>query len=181
MNFTNDVAGWGDYPDSGVAMGALIGQLAGLAYSPNLNDVGHGAAYSPGSISDDARALNFLGFLPDQLLAEIPDSFGQGGQKDLAAGVGAFHPVFKQAVTDFQQVTGCCTADGFIGPVTRAALKARVDAKNAAEPSAPASPVAPAPGSPAAVVAATGMSTGMLAAIALAVVGGGYAIYKYVL
>lgn len=184
MYIANDTAGWGDYPDSGVAMGQLIGQLSGLDYQPDLSDVGHGAAYNPGSITADSRALNFLGFLPDAIMASLPDSFGQGGQKDLAAGVGAFHPDFKTAVRDFQSISGVSPVDGFIGPITRSALKRAVDAKNASQPVAPAAPVSPgapgaSPASPGTAVSSGGMSTGVMAAIALAVVGAGYAAYKY--
>lgn len=172
--------GWADYPDSGIAMGALIGQLAGLSYSPNLNDVGHGSAYSPGSIADDARALNFLGFLPDALLSEIPDSFGQGGLRDQAAGVGAFHPIFRQSVTDFQQIHGGLTVDGFIGPNTRRAIKQDVDAKNQREPAAPASPPPGGGGGLTPVISSAGSSSTLLVAgIAAAVAAAGYAAWKF--
>jgi peptidoglycan hydrolase-like protein with peptidoglycan-binding domain len=176
----SDVSGWADYPDQGVAMGALIGQLAGLNYNPNLADVGHGAAYNPGSIADDAAALNFLGFLPDVLLAQIPDSFGQGGQKDLAAGVGAFDLRFRVAVTDFQDSAGL-VADGFIGPNTRRALKAAVDAKNAREPASPVAPGVTPGGGGASPVAATTSSNALLyGGLAVGLVALGYAAWKFI-
>ena len=64
-------AGWGEYPNGQNAMGRVYQQMAGLAYTPDLGPVGSGAAgtYYPRDTSDDAAALNFLGFYPDQLLA----------------------------------------------------------------------------------------------------------------
>lgn len=174
--------GWSDYPSSEPRMGALIAGLNGLTYNPNLNDVGHGSAYTPGSIAADARALNFLGFIPDVLLARIPDTLGGSGTQDLNAGVGAFDPTFKTAVADFQAAVGGLTVDGFIGPATRAALKAAVDAKNAREPSAPAQPSSP--GAPAAALttpASGGTSTGLVVGGVALAAGLAYAVYKYVL
>jgi hypothetical protein len=146
-----DDQGWSELYDergasgmSGLGMGAV--DAAPLLYVPNLADTGHGAAYNPGTILADAHALNFLGFIPDALMSSIVDTTGRGGQADLAAGVGAFSPLFKQAVTDFQQTSGGLTVDGFIGANTRAALGAAVAAKNAQ--TAPVAPPFPVPGLP---------------------------------
>ena len=152
-----DDQGWAELYDERGAAGmsglGMIGAVdpAPLLYVPNLADVGHGASYNPGSILADAHALNFLGFIPDVMMSQIVDTTGQGGQADLAAGVGAFNPIFKTAVTDFQSSQGGLTVDGFIGPNTRRALGLAVAAKNASTPVAPpfVPPIVPpAPGVP---------------------------------
>jgi hypothetical protein len=131
--------GWGDYYDergmSGfVQMGSV--SSAPLMYIPNTNDVGHGAAYFPGDVSNDALALNYLGFIPDDAINGLAPSTGtQAG--DMAQQAGAWDGDFRSAVVTFQSSAGI-TSDGWIGPQTRMALGAAVGLKNAS-----ASPVAP--------------------------------------
>ncbi len=132
---TFDEAGFELY-DEGTNMGAIGAvDAAPLLYVPNLADVGHGASYNPGSIAGDAHALNFLGFIPDPILTQIPDTSGDVGT-DQAQGRGAFNPQFQVAVRDFQTETGI-TVDGFIGPQTRQRLALAVAAHNAQTPIAP--------------------------------------------
>jgi hypothetical protein len=141
----SDEQGWGELYDERGSGGGMAGlgavDAAPLVYVPNLVPVGSGASYSPGSITADAHALNFLGFIPDALLGQIPDTsttVGGSVAQDQAQQLGAFNPTFRQAVTDFQQTNGGLTVDGFIGPATRTALAAAVAAKNAQSvPTAP--------------------------------------------
>lgn len=130
----SDEQGWGELYDERGSGGGMAGlgavDAAPLVYVPNLLPVGSGASYNPGPIGADAHALNFLGFIPDALLPQIPDTSGNVAQ-DQALETGAFNKVFRQAVTDFQQTAGGLTVDGFIGPKTRTALGLAVAAKNA--------------------------------------------------
>jgi hypothetical protein len=136
MYATSEEQGWSGYYDGSDVMGDLVMAMSGLDYRPSLADVGHGQGYFPGDVSEDARALNFLGFLPDDFLAELRPS--TGSQKDdMSASAGAWAPGFRTAVKDFQSAKGL-TPDGWIGPNTRARIAAAVTVKNASE-----SPIAP--------------------------------------
>jgi len=100
----------------------------GYAYNPNLGSVGSGPTYSPGPVSGDAGALNYLGYNAG---SPGPEQNPNSGPKPISvASGGAWDPTFQSAVTSFQSANGL-GADGWIGPGTRTKLKALVDAKNA--------------------------------------------------
>lgn len=141
MDMSQGYDGWGEYYDER-GMGGFVQQSMGsvssppLIYVPNLQSVGSGSAYWPGSVSNDAVALNYLGFIPDAILPTLSPSTGsQAG--DMGQSAGAWDQDFITAVKDFQGLAGV-TQDGWIGPQTRTALAAAVTAKNLS-----ASPVAP--------------------------------------
>lgn len=116
-----------------------IGQIAApFAYVPDLLPVGSGNAYFPRDTTQDARALNFLGFMSDSALDDHPGSLGTQA-RDIAEQVGAWDPVFRAAVTRAQTALGL-TVDSWIGPKTRTALLAAVTKKNAGAIVPPAPP-----------------------------------------
>ena len=139
--------GWGDYPDAR-GMGSLT--AAPMTYAPSLASVGSGSSYWPGDVSHDALALNFLGFIPDQIMSSVKPSTGSEAG-DMAANAGAWDPTFQQGVKDFQDVNND-TVDGWIGPPTRTSLAAAVIARNLQSsplvPPQPVTPTPPAPGVP---------------------------------
>lgn len=119
-----------------------IGQIpAPFLYVPNLAPVGHAALYFPGDVSQDARALNFLGFLDDASLASLFPSTGNQAD-DIDQVSGAWDGDFRAAVTRFQAAKGL-VVDSWIGPNTRTALGIAVAQKNAS--GIPSLPVAPLP------------------------------------
>lgn len=149
--------GWSEFYDERNTMTGLgaMGAMGAvdnppLIYTPNLNDVGHGASYNPGPISADAHALNFLGFITDNGMNDVQETSGSV-PTDMAQGLGAFGAVFRQGVTQFQQTNGI-TVDGFIGPQTRSILATQVATHNAlVVPVTPPNilpPVPPAPNLP---------------------------------
>lgn len=137
------LAQWGGY------MGDATGSrrtMAGLLYIPDLAPTGSGAAgtYYPRDTREDAFALNFLGFFSDPLLAQHVGTRGTQAA-DQAAAVGAWSPVFRQAVGDFQLAFNL-TPDGWIGPQTRTELAKQVAIKNAREVTPPSPiPIPPIP------------------------------------
>jgi hypothetical protein len=139
---------WGGYPDERDAMSGVgdYVAMAGLMYVPDLAPVGSGAAgtYYPRDTTQDAQALNYLGFFPDPLLLEHVGTTGsQAG--DMNEGAGAWSQPFQQAVRDFQLFMNL-GADGWIGPNTRRVLGEQVAAKNLREPiPVPVIPPAPIP------------------------------------
>ncbi len=177
---------------------ALIGSLVtmgappgGLDYVPDLAPVGSKSTYFPRSVNADALALTFLGFD-----AGIPGG-GVSQQADMSSGTGAWDPSFRGALTAFQKSVGI-TADGWIGPQSRTKLKEKVDEKNRTAPNIPAAPQAPAPvpppspsnqvpvnpsvpGQPQPATGFAALTTGQKAAVVaggLALLGGGYYLYK---
>lgn len=170
-----------------------MGAIGAFSYNPDLRDVGHGADYYPGSVQADAAALNYLGYFPD--FDTFVDTTGSASG-DQAASVGAWDPTFGSAVGDFQRTHGL-TQDYWIGPETRRAIKAAIDA---AEPPPPPDyyngqlpsdqhepnyngdmPIPPNRGGAATPVAAGGMSTGKMVAIgggAVALLALGYWLLK---
>lgn len=136
-------ASGGDYPDALTFMGiGAIGQVpTPFNYVPDLAPVGTGPAYFPRDIGEDAKALNFLGFMSDDDFAQGNESTGtQKG--DIAESVGAWDPKFRAAVTRYEAARQL-KVDSFIGPQVRTSLKKDVDAKNAA--GVPPAPVPPLP------------------------------------
>lgn len=151
--------GFSDYYD---ATAEQTPGISGLDYNPSTASVGSGVQYFPGDVSQDAAALNYVGFLPEQYLLTLNPSTGSQ-KSDMSAQAGAWDPAFRQAVKDFQEASAL-TADGWIGPATRTRLKLAVATKNAlgspiappyippappivgpSQPSSPSSPKAPAP------------------------------------
>lgn len=127
---------------------------APLIYVPNLASVGSGAAYFPGSVGEDARALNFLGFLTDNDLDDLTPSMGSQSA-DMNNEAGAWDPLFRGATTRFQAAKGL-TVDSWIGPHTRSALGVAVLQKNANPailPPPPPNPNIPIPVAPGGVPA----------------------------
>jgi len=110
-------------------MGSIYAGMGALAYTP-VQATGSGSSYNPGDTSQDALALNYLGYYPDQLVVAHVGTSGSVAA-DQAASTGAWDPDFQTAVRDFQQATGL-SVDGWIGNQTRAKLLALVNAKNAA-------------------------------------------------
>lgn len=128
-------SGWGNY--AGNDMGcATMGAIGGLLYTPNLSSVGSGSSYFPGSTTEDAKALAYVGFYPEVASHVISTGSQQG---DMANEAGAWDPDFRTAVGRFQSAFGL-TVDGWIGPNTRRKLAEVVAAKSAADP-LPAPPV----------------------------------------
>ncbi len=131
----------GDFAPGGQQMGALVTMGApagGLDYVPDLAPVGSKSTYFPRSVTADALALTVLG---------VDAGIHGGGvsqASDMNSGTGAWDINFRGAVTAFQKANGL-TADGWIGPVTRAKLKERVDEKNRTAPNLPAPTTPPAP------------------------------------
>jgi len=111
------------------AMGSIYGGMGALTYSPP-QATGSGSSYNPGDTAQDALALNYLGYFPDQLVASHVGTSGSVSA-DQANSTGAWDPDFQTAVRDFQAATGL-SVDGWIGNQTRAKLLAMVNAKNAA-------------------------------------------------
>lgn len=140
-------AGWSEYPDHSMGFLMALGAMGAFTYLPNLAPVGSGSAYSPGDTSDDAAALNYLGYYPDPLLQQHVGTSGSAAD-DMNNATGAWDPTFQTAVTDFQSTTPGLTVDGWIGPKTRTAILAAVTAKNAQpSPIVPVGPYTP-PASP---------------------------------
>lgn len=181
--------GYSEYYD---ATAEQMPGISGLSYSPSASSVGSGSAYFPGDVSQDAAALNYTGFLPDQFFYTLKPSTGsQSG--DMNGQAGAWDPAFRQAVRDFQMSAGV-TADGWIGPATRTRLKLAVETKNAMSapnappfippapspvvvpPVAPSSPTAPKP----AQAAESKPNYGLVAGAAAAVAALGYVVYRWV-
>lgn len=162
-----DDGGWSGYPDERggtymFGMGAV--DAAPLSYPLNTTPVGSQASYWPGDVTADAHALNFLGFIPDTYFSQLKPSTGSQ-QGDMSASAGAWDPVFRQGVTDFQDSVSI-TTDGWIGPQTRTALAAAVAVHNAqATPNQPPfvpPAVIPVPGVPPAVPPAVQPGGGLL-------------------
>lgn len=115
----------------GMAGLGAIGQIpAPFIYVPDLAPVGSGASYFPRDTTEDAKALNFLGFMDDESLRFHPGSMGSQ-QADMSNEVGAWDPAFRAAVTRYEAARGL-KADSFIGPQVRGSLAKDVLAKNAA-------------------------------------------------
>jgi LPXTG-motif cell wall-anchored protein len=116
-----------------LGISGLDGGIAGIAapflYVPDLAPVGHASTYFPRSVSEDARALNFTGFLDDASLASLFPSTGNQAD-DIDQTAGAWDADFRAAVTRFQAAKGL-TVDSWIGPQTRTALAVAVAARNA--------------------------------------------------
>lgn len=133
-----------------------MGQIAApFVYVPDLAPVGSKATYFPRDVSQDARALNFLGFLTDAELSTLRPSTGtQSG--DMNGLAGAWAPAFRGAMGRFQASRGI-TADTWVGPQSRTELGRAVLAKNAnpgALPPPPPNPDRPVPVAPGGVPAA---------------------------
>lgn len=108
-----------------------IGQIAApFLYVPDLLPVGNGASYFPRDVIEDAKALNFLGFLDDAAFAAGSGSLGSQ-QADIANETGAWDPGFRAAVTRYEAARDL-KVDSFIGPQVRTTLAKDVLAKNAA-------------------------------------------------
>lgn len=105
--------------------------------SPARRPWDSGSAYYPGNVDADAEALNYLGYG-----AGYPGG-GSGQSSDMSRAEGAWDTTFQTAVRKFQANAGL-TADGWIGPKTRASLKLAVDRQNAI-PSSPGALPAPMP------------------------------------
>ncbi|MDB4884479.1 MAG: hypothetical protein JWL95_3245 [Gemmatimonadetes bacterium] len=110
-----------------MGIGVLV--AAPFVYSPSLADVGHGSAYFPGDVSQDARALNFLGFMSDSALTSMRQSTGTKAG-DMASNAGAWAPEMRAASGIYQTKKGL-TPDGWIGPQTRGSLATSVAFQNA--------------------------------------------------
>lgn len=166
----------------GTMMG-LGGFSAPFTYSPNLAPVGSGAAYFPGDVSQDAAALNYLGYLADADYAQLAPSTGtQAG--DIGSDAGAWDPSFRGAIAHLQTDAGI-TVDTWVGPQTRTAIAAKVLLANAnpgTTPSTPPAGVVPAnpgsvPANPAVIpgvtpTSGTSTQTYVLAGAGILVVGG---------
>lgn len=100
---------------------------APFAYVPDMRPVGHASTYFPRDVTEDMKALNFLGFLPDAVTPTLTSTGTQAG--DIAQHAGGFDDVFRGAVGRFQTAAGI-TADTWIGPQTRTALVAAVARHN---------------------------------------------------
>jgi peptidoglycan hydrolase-like protein with peptidoglycan-binding domain len=141
---------------------------APLIYVPDLFPVGSKSAYFPRDVSQDARALNFLGFLSDNDLNDLTPSMGSQSA-DMNNEAGAWDPLFRGGITRFQAAMGL-TVDSWVGPQTRTALAANVARKNANPGALPPPPVNPSqpipvtpggvPAQPAAIPGVTPASTG---------------------
>lgn len=132
-------------------MGSIGGFAAPFSYVPSLAPVGSGSAYFPGSVANDAAALNYLGYLSDGAFAGLSPSTGtQSGDMNQAAG--AWDSAFRGAVGVFQAASGI-TADTWVGPQTRTALLGAVTLKNANPGSLPNIPSVPVPVAPGGVPA----------------------------
>lgn len=133
MYFEADVEEWGGYMgDAGADRGAFVSfGMGALDYVPDLSPTGAGAQYYPRDTMADAKALNYLGYFPDALLAQHVGTSGSAAA-DMAAKTGAWSPAFQQAVRDFQEVEDL-TVDGWTGIQTRTRLGVRVAEKNAKE------------------------------------------------
>ena len=116
---------------------AGIGQIAApFFYVPDLMPVGSKTSYFPRDTVNDAKALNFLGFMSD---GALDDHASLGSQsQDMSNETGAWDPAFRAAITRFQASAGL-TVDSWVGPNTRTALAKAVALKNAGTPI----PVAP--------------------------------------
>jgi len=101
---------------------------AGFVYNPNLGDVGSGSSYNPGPVDQDAAALRYLGY----------NAGSPAGSR------GAWDATFQAALKSFQRDNPPLVVDGWIGPKSRMALKARVEMKNAGGAAIPTVPVMPA-------------------------------------
>src|SRR5688572_23587250 len=99
-----------------------MGFLGGLVYVPDLGAVGSGSqgTYYPRDTSQDARALAYLNFYPEPWASSHVGTLGSRAA-DSANEAGAWDPVFREALENFQKAAGL-TADGWIGPATRRAL-----------------------------------------------------------
>jgi len=106
-----------------------MGAASQIAYVPDLAPVGSGASYFPRDVEQDAKALNFLGFLSD---VDDANRFTSNGNQseDIQNQSGAWDPAFRAAVTRAQAALRL-TVDSWIGPQTRTALAAAVATKNA--------------------------------------------------
>lgn len=140
--------GWGGYPETIDG----IGEVGPIVYDPDTGDVGSGSAgtYYPRDTADDARALNYLGFMSDAELAAHVGTYGSQAE-DMNASQGGWDPVFREAVTAFQGTRPSLgTPDGWIGPATRGALGEAVLEKNNGNypppPNPNPAPPPPAPG-----------------------------------
>jgi hypothetical protein len=102
---------------------------APFLYVPDLAPVGSKSSYFPRSVSNDAAALNFLGFLSDFDVGDLVPSMGSQSA-DMANEAGAWDPLFRGAVGRFQVFAGI-TNDTWIGPMTRSNIAAKVLQKNA--------------------------------------------------
>lgn len=123
-------SGWDDFPDERGGGMSGIGAMGGLVYVPDLAPVGTGPTYFPRDVSEDVRALIYLGYT-SYAFDDFPRSTGtQAG--DMAGELGAWDADFRNAIAHFQRDKGL-TADSWVGPNTRQALLRAVVAKNAGE------------------------------------------------
>lgn len=106
-------------------IGSIV--TAPFIYTPSLASVGHASAYFPGDVTEDMKALNFLGFLPDAAFPTLTSTGSQGG--DEAQSAGAWDPAFRGAMGRAQTALGI-TADTWIGPQSRGALAQAVARHN---------------------------------------------------
>jgi hypothetical protein len=134
-------------------MGAMsMGSIAApFPYAPFLGSVGSKSTYFPGNVHEDARALNYLGFMSDADLADITDSLGTQAS-DIENEGGAWDPKFRAGITRAQNAGGI-TADSWVGPQTRTTLLRMVTQKNLTTPPNLVPPVVP--GLPPAVLPVT--------------------------
>ncbi len=138
---TSMMKGYDRYLNAGRSRSGMgiagLGQIgAPFFYVPDLLPVGSKASYFPRDTVNDAKALNFLGFMSD---GALDDHASLGSQSaDMSNETGAWDPAFRAAVTRFQASAGL-TVDSWVGPATRTALAKAVALKNAGTPI----PVAP--------------------------------------
>lgn len=126
-----------------------------MVYEPNLSPVGSGSAgdYYPGDTYDDAKALEYLGYRfpnvnngnPATGGAEFEGTSGSADE-DASGPWGAWSPIFQAAVSAFQSDHGL-PVDGWIGPVTRAAIATAIGVKGNVAPPGP-NPLPPPPEPP---------------------------------
>lgn len=128
---------------------------APLIYVPDLAPVGSKSAYFPRDVSQDARALNFLGFLSDNDLNDLTPSMGSQSA-DMNNEAGGWDPLFRGGITRAQSAMGV-TVDSWVGPQTRGGLASLVARKNAnpgaLPPPPPVNPSFPIPVTPGGVPA----------------------------
>lgn len=119
--------GYSSYYNEWDVIGNIVQSMGALDYTPDLSDPHVNGEYYPGATGQDAGALFYLGYMTEDDITRETTGSRAG---DLAVSGGAWDPKFQDAVRNFQGANGVTPVDGWIGPVTRAALAAAVQAKN---------------------------------------------------
>jgi len=119
--------GYSSFYNEWDVIGNIVQSMGALDYTPDLSDPHVNGEYYPGETGQDAGALFYLGHMNEGDITQETTGSRAG---DIASGAGAWDPTFQNAVRSFQGANGVVPVDGWIGPITRTALAAAVQAKN---------------------------------------------------